>query len=165
MSFLNFAGLLFLGAIPIIVLLYLLKLKRTRVVIPSLILWQKSIEDLIANTPFQKLRANLFMLLQILVVLLLTLGLARPVLLSHPLKKRNIVLLRDRSASMKSIDKNGKSRLDSAKKQARDIISNLKKNDTLMLIAFDNSASVLQGFTNDKKLLKHRIDELEATDR
>ncbi|MCD6384763.1 VWA domain-containing protein, partial [Candidatus Sumerlaeota bacterium] len=93
------------------------------------------------------------------------LGLARPVLLSHPLKKRNIALLLDRSASMKSIDKNGKSRLDSVKKQALDIISNLKKNDTLMLIAFDNSASVLQGFTNDKKLLKHRIDELKATDR
>lgn len=165
MSFLNYTGLLFLLAIPVVVLLYLLKLKRTRMVIPSILLWQKSIEDLIANTPFQKLRANLFLILQILVVLLLTLGIARPVLLSHPLKKRNIVLLVDRSASMKTIEKNGHSRLESAKNQALQIISNLKKNDSLMLIAFDDSATVLQGFTNDKKLLNQRIDELTASDK
>ena len=42
----------FLGLVPIVILLYLLKLRRTRVVIPSTMLWVKSLQDLTANAPF-----------------------------------------------------------------------------------------------------------------
>lgn len=164
MSFLHTAGFLFLFAIPVIILLYLLKLKRTRIVIPSLILWQRSIQDLIANTPFQRLRANIFLFLQILAVILLTLGIARPLLLSQPLKKRTVVLVIDRSASMKALNKDNTTRLEKAKQFALTALANLKRNDVVMLIAFDSSAYVLQGFTNDKKLVKEKINRLTATD-
>jgi len=163
-SFLNYTGLLFLLTIPVIVLLYLLKLKRRPVVVSSLILWQKSIQDLIANQPFQKLKANIFLLLQILIAVMLALAIARPILESQPLKRRTIVMVIDRSASMKTREADGKTRLDNAKRIALESIANLKRNDIAMVIAFDDSATVLQGFTNDKKLLKERIQRLEATD-
>jgi hypothetical protein len=73
-AFLAPAFLGFLALIPVIVLLYLLKLRRTEIVIPSTYLWIKSLQDLTANAPFQRLRKNLLLLLQIIAVLLLAIA-------------------------------------------------------------------------------------------
>ena len=48
------AGWLFLLAVPL-VLLYFLKLKRPRVQLPSLVLWQQVIRDERVNSPFRRL--------------------------------------------------------------------------------------------------------------
>ena len=63
---------------PAIVLLYFLKLKRHPLEVPSTYLWRKSIEDLRVNSIWQRLRRNLLMLLQLIVLLLAMLALARP---------------------------------------------------------------------------------------
>jgi len=76
--FITPAFLWFLAAIPVIIILYLLKLRRTEVVISSTLLWLRSLQDLTANAPFQRLRKNLLLLLQILIALALGLALARP---------------------------------------------------------------------------------------
>ena len=63
MSFLT--PLAFLGgllAIPII-LLYMLRLRRREVTISSTFLWQQLLQDREANTPWQRLRRNLLLLL------------------------------------------------------------------------------------------------------
>ncbi|MFC1736811.1 BatA domain-containing protein, partial [Candidatus Hydrogenedentota bacterium] len=77
-NFMTPAFFAFLGLIPIVVLLYLLKLRRTQVIISSTMLWIKSLDDLTANAPFQRLRKNLLLFLQILILLLVVTGLARP---------------------------------------------------------------------------------------
>ena len=62
---------LILAAVPpAIVALYFLKLKRRPVEVPSTYLWHKSIEDLHVNSIWQRLRRNLLLWLQLLVVLL-----------------------------------------------------------------------------------------------
>lgn len=164
MSFLHYTAFLFLAAIPLIILLYLLKLKRVRIEVPSIMLWQKSVEDLIANTPFQKLKTNIFMLLQILIALLLIVALARPILLERPMERRNIVILIDRSASMKSTDINGKMRIEKAKDLARNTIHNMRKDDNAMLVSFDLNASVVQGFSSDKRLLLGQLESIQPVD-
>ena len=164
MSFLHYTAFLFLAAIPLIILLYLLKLKRVRVEVPSLMLWQKSVEDLIANTPFQKLKTNIFMLLQILIALLLVVALARPILLERPMERRNIVIVIDRSASMKAADVNGKTRLEKAQDLARETIQDMRKDDNAMLVSFDLTAAVIQGFTSDKRLLLERLHNIQPVD-
>src|SRR4051812_10010952 len=65
--------------VPLLLVLYFLKLRRREMTVPSTLLWKKAIQDLQVNAPFQKLRRNLLLLLQLLILLFLLLALSRPV--------------------------------------------------------------------------------------
>jgi len=100
MSFLNPAGLLFLLAIPAVVLLHLLKIRRRRVQVSSTLLWADSLRDQQASAPFRRLKPNLLLLLQILILLLLALALARPSRTTLVSGYERTVFVLDISASM-----------------------------------------------------------------
>src|ERR1700759_1953946 len=112
-------------AVPTLVLLYFLKLKRREMDVASTFLWKKAIQDLQVNAPFQKLRRNLLLLLQLLLLVLLCLALSRPVSNYTPGAGKSSVILIDRSASMTAKDVKGHSRLDEAKSQAKDLIASM----------------------------------------
>ena len=63
---------------PAVVALYFLKLRRQPLEVPSTYLWQKSIEDLHVNSLWQRIRQNLLMYLQLLLLLLVIFALLRP---------------------------------------------------------------------------------------
>ena len=66
MSFLKPTSLYLLFLIPLLLLLYALKLRRKTYTVSSSLLWEHAIEDMKANTPFQRLRKNLLTPLQII---------------------------------------------------------------------------------------------------
>ncbi len=104
MTLLNPSGLLFgLLAIPLVAL-YLLKMRRPEMPFSSLYLWERAVRDMQANAPWQKLRRNLLLLLQLLALVSLTLALARPARLTPGLTGQNTVVLLDASASMQADD-------------------------------------------------------------
>lgn len=154
-------------AIPALLILYFLKLRRREMAVPSTFLWKKSIQDLQVNSPFQKLRRNLLLLLQLLLLILLLLSLARPVTNYRPGAGQRTVILIDRSASMSARDfDNGKTtRLDEAKRRARELIDSMGRHASAMVIAFDDSAQTVQQWTTDTVALRHAVDSIRGTDR
>ena len=164
MSFLNPLALLALLSVPLLVLLYFLKLKRPQFRVPSTLLWQKVIEDMRVNSPFQKLRKSLLMLLQIIALLAAIFALARPLVLVRESVDESLIVLIDNSASMGAVEPGGRTRLDLAKKEAQRIADGLAKGDEMMLIAFNTRAHALCGFTNNRRMLKEHIDAVGTTE-
>jgi hypothetical protein len=153
-------------AIPLLVLLYFLKLRRREQPVSSTLLWKKAIQDLQVNAPFQKLRRNLLLLLQLLILIALLLALSRPVANFTPGAGPRTIILIDRSAPMSATDMpGGRSRLDEAKKQASDLVKTLSTSGEAMVIEFDDTAQTLQPFTSDIPALLNAIDSIQPTDR
>ena len=61
MNFLAPAGFALGLLLPVIVALYLLKLRRTEHEVSSIYLWRRMVRDVEANAPWQKLRPNLLL--------------------------------------------------------------------------------------------------------
>src|SRR5438876_7698883 len=155
-------------AVPALLVLYFLKLRRRDMPVSSTLLWRKAIQDLQVNAPFQRLRRNLLLLLQLLLLALLCLALSRPVANFTPGAAKLTVILIDRSGSMSAIeDYNGNkhSRLEEAKKQAKALVDSMTRKESAMIIAFDDSAEVIQPLTTDAGALRTAIDRVQPTDR
>lgn len=164
-------------AVPALLILYFLKLRRHDVEISTTLLWKKAIQDLQANAPFQKLRRNLLLVLQLLVLAAILLAVAQPQFRGRPVSGERHLILIDASASMNARDARSRSgaivsRLDAAKEQAIDLVENLAQpgwldtdsGDRAMVVAFDSSARALQTFTNDRNLLRRAIESIRPTD-
>jgi hypothetical protein len=117
------------------------------------------------NAPFQKLRRNLLLLLQLLLLALLCLALSRPVTNYTPGAGKTSVILIDRSASMAAKDMDGRTRLDEAKRRARDLIASMNRGASATVIAFDDQAETVQPFTTDAQALRNAVDSIQQTDR
>ncbi|MDK2971569.1 MAG: hypothetical protein PWP23_1324 [Candidatus Sumerlaeota bacterium] len=154
-----------LGALlPLLVVFYLLKLKRKRVTMPSTLLWRRSVQDLIANAPFQKLRNNILLWLQLLLLALLILAFMRPVMKLENLGGTTVVLLIDNSASMASTEANGMTRLELAQKAAREALDTLGNRDEAIVISFSDRTNVVQTLTSDRGALRAAINSIQVRD-
>ena len=152
--------------IPSLLLLYFLKLRRREVTVSSTLLWRKAIQDLQVNAPFQKLRRNLLLLLQMLLLIALLLALSRPMAKWAATAGQASVILIDRSASMNARDEaDGRSRLDEAKRRAIELVNTMKRGSTAMVIAFDDTPVTVQPFTSDAQALRTAINAIQPSDR
>ncbi|MCU0917372.1 MAG: VWA domain-containing protein [Planctomycetes bacterium] len=159
-------------ALPLLLLLYFLKLKRQEVVVSSTLLWKRAVQDLQVNAPFQRLRRNLLLLLQLLALAAVLIALAGPVLAWKGGPGQRYVVLIDRSASMNATDI-APSRLGAAKEQAKAFVASLRSgsalslregSDLAMVIAFDEHAKVMCSFTSDRRQLLAALDAIEPGD-
>ncbi len=154
------AAWLFLLLGPLI-LVYFLKLRRPRYEVPSLALWRQVISDQRVNSPFQKFKRNLLLLLQILLLCALIMGAMQPYWPAGNDGSQAIPVLIDVSASMGALDKpGGSSRLDAAKAEVRKLIDNLLPEQRLSLIAVDSTARRLTDFTDNQRVLRDALNGL-----
>lgn len=155
---------LFLLLIPLIIF-YFLKLKRPRLDVASLALWQQVISDQRVNSPFQKFKRNLLLLLQVIILSLLALAAMQPFLQGEEQQLKDLPILIDCSASMGAVDEeSGKSRLDLVKEQVREVIEDMLPGQRITLIAVNSTARRLTEFTDNQPVLLSALDEIEVTD-
>jgi hypothetical protein len=149
--------LLGLLAVPII-LLYMLRLRRREVMVSSTMLWQKLLRDREANAPWQRLRRNLLLFLQLLILALLVLALARPFLPTPSVINSSVVVLLDGSASMQAADVEP-NRFAAAQEEVHRLISELGGNNQMTLIQVGQTPTVIAPPTGDKTALRQAVNE------
>jgi hypothetical protein len=153
------APLAFLGlliALPII-LLYMLRLRRREVVISSTFLWQQVLQDREANTPWQRLRRNALLLLQLLILALMVLALARPFVTVPAYTAGRTAVLIDASASMNATDPGDFTRFAAAQARALDLISTLGADNAMSIIRVADQPEVLAPYTTDHAVLRQAV--------
>src|ERR1700745_1449360 len=87
-------------SLPIVVIFYLLKVRRHDEEISSTFLWNDLIRDLAAHAPLQRLKWSLLLVLQLIGLALFAVAIARPFTEQEGKKPVHAVLLLDGSASM-----------------------------------------------------------------
>lgn len=154
----------FLGliTIPIIIILYLLKQRHKDYTVSSLFLWEEVLKDLEANAPWQKLKKNLLMFLQIIAALLLVFALAKPFLNAGGSNAEHVIVALDTSLSMKATDV-GESRFEAAKSKANELISNLKPGTMVTLISIGRSVNIEENLSSNRASLQDKLSRLKAS--
>lgn len=166
MTFLVPLAFALLALIPPIIALYLLKLRRQDHVVSSTYLWQRFVRDVEANAPWQKLRRNLLLFLQILLLLLLILALARPATQAEGVAGQTLILILDTSASMAATDgdTSGQTRLNAAQATARELATNLPDDARVtVLAAAGGQVETLISASQDRRQVLSALDSLQPT--
>jgi Ca-activated chloride channel homolog len=144
-----------------IILLYMLRLRRQEMPVSSVMLWEKLLRDREANAPWQRLRRNLLLLLQLLVLAALVLALARPFWPIPTIASGSVVVLLDGSASMLATDVEP-NRFTAATREVERLISNLSGQDRMTIILVGQTPTVLAAAANDRSLLRQALSEASA---
>lgn len=163
MRFLNpTAFLALLLALPIIAL-YFLRLRRREITVASILLWETVLTDRHANRPWQKLRRNWLLAIQILALLALVLALARPAFPIPLALHGQIIVLLDTSASMQATTEAGKTRFDVALRALRELAGTLEGGDEVTLVAVGPTPRLLLRGV-DAPTLRQTLPNLRPTD-
>ena len=148
-----------LALIPLAAI-YFLKVRPRRKSTPAYFLWEKIFSEKRATSLFNKLRDLFSLLLMLLAFALLALALARPELSSDD--RKDLLLLIDHSASMSAKD-GLQTRLDSAKKAAREIAVALDGNQRAAVAAVGRDIEFLSHLSESPRELIDAIDQISPS--
>ncbi len=159
MSFLNIWPLFFLVTIPFLILLYILKEKSEDLSVSSLIFWQEIYKTLEVNSPFEKLKKNIMLFLQILIALLIILALMNPFIRFFGKEYTDLIIVIDNSASMLGINKE-ENCIDRGKAIAKEYIESAANSTKISVITANKDVEVLVTASKNKDLVKDKIDSI-----
>jgi Ca-activated chloride channel family protein len=140
--------------LPVVVIFYLLKVRRHDEEVSSTFLWNDLIRDLAAHEPLQRLKWSLLLVLQLIALALITGAVARPFSEQIGQKPVQAVLLVDGSASMQATDVQP-SRFAKAVDAARSTLTQLPENSLATAILVAAHPQVLVAATQDR----HQVEK------
>src|SRR5262245_20050158 len=160
MTFLLPLGLLALLTLPVILVLHLLRERRRRVAVPSLLLWQ-NLPRKREGERIRRLPLTLLLLLHLLVAALIGLALGWPQLAGAlGGTARQIAIIIDTSTSM-AARAGASTRFALARERARTALSGLESGDRAILIAAGPTARVVASASaTDVSALLGALDQL-----
>ena len=150
----------FLGlALPAILALYFLRIRRPTRIVSAIHLWPDQIRDRQANVPWQRLRPSWLLLLQLLAATALVLAALQPALPASATLARHSIVLLDASASMQATDVTP-SRFAEAKRQVGVIIDQLGPQDRMTLISVAPTSRIIASSVGNRDALHHALDSI-----
>ena len=155
--------LIFLILIPVIIIMYLLKQKAVERPVSSLFLWNEMYQNAEANTPWEKLKKNWLLILQIITLLILIAALCSPYLLKGGVGADQVVIVVDQSASMGTLYEGETTRLEAAVKEAVSYVKGLKSGTRITIIASAEDAVLLYTNGDDKGQAANVLQEIPQT--
>ncbi len=139
----------FLALTPLLILMYILKQKFEEREVGSIFLWQKVLKDVEVNTPWQRLKKNLLLLLQILFVMLAAFTLSDPYFRTAGSGYANLILVIDNTGSMNT--RYGEAtRLEEAKALAEAAVRNAGGKTAITLIRGGRYPEIMLSKAADK---------------
>ncbi|MBQ7637088.1 MAG: VWA domain-containing protein [Lachnospiraceae bacterium] len=163
MRFMHLWPLFLLLLIPAVIIMYLLKQKAVAHSVPSLFLWNEMYRNKESDTPWEKLKKNKLLIIQIITILVLVFCLMSPYTSTENEASSNVVLLIDNSGSMSTELSNNRSRLDYAKNAARELVKTLDDNTAVTVIACSNRTTSLLSGSLDKAAVLSAIESIKPT--
>jgi hypothetical protein len=163
-TFLNAWAVGFAAVAPVIVLLYLLKLKRRPIAVSTLQFWQRVLQENRRRALFQRLRQLFSLLLHLLIFALILGALLRPTLDQQVREGASAVLILDTRARMQAIEPDGQTRFAKAKAAAAGIARQASAMRQMAVISVNAGPSVVTPFTDDEKVLRESVENVTITD-
>ncbi|HSU56322.1 MAG TPA: BatA and WFA domain-containing protein [Candidatus Dormibacteraeota bacterium] len=163
MNFLAPAAFLFAISLPVVVVFYLLKRKRVVKLVSSTLLWQKFLSETQASAPFQRLRKNWLLILQLILLALAVLALSRPFFATKTKPAQLRVVILDASASMQATDESP-SRFEKARSEALKWVDGLANNDQMVILQAGANTEVKQSATSEKAALRRALQSCVCSD-
>lgn len=162
----NPAGLWALALAVPILLLHVLRPRRAPFTVSSTFLWDRVEKPVSASAPWQKLRWSVLLILQLLIVALLALALARPAsVTAAPLAKHTVFVV-DVSGSMAARDGAGdgaQHRLDRAKAIARQLRAELPSGGQASVVLAGPQPRVVLSTSSDRSAFDAALRRVAIT--
>ena len=162
MSLLAPLGLALAALIPVLILFYLLKVRRQEYEVGSTYLWQDLLRDLAAHEPWQRFHWSVLLFLQLLLIGLLVFAVARPFYVAQAEEVVHAVIVIDGGASMQATDVDP-NRFEAAKRAARETVHGLADGSVGTVILAADQPRVLAPATADRGTLDRAIDGAQVT--
>ncbi len=168
-------------AVPALLLLYFLRLRRRPVRVSTTMFWDQAVRDLQVNVPWRMIRPSWLLLLQLLALASLLVAFARPIVKGRGPEATRLIMLIDASASMGAMDGRASAassasaaapslitRLEQAKARAGELIDRALEGDSgveIAVVSMAGSPQLVQPLTSDRRTLVAAIDSIEQTDQ
>ena len=163
MKLLHLWPLFLLLLIPVIIIMYLLKQKAVDTPVSSLFLWREMYRNVEANTPWEKLKKNWLLILQILTLIVLVFALTSPYILSGSVGADHAIIVIDNSAGMNASYDENNTRLQHAVEEAQDYVRSLKTGTGISIITSNNKATLVLSNSDDKSQALNELKAIEPT--
>lgn len=151
-----------LALLGLVGLFYLLRPKRQRILVASLLLWKRTLQREEKRTWIDWLKRHLLLILQFLAVVALVLTLARPQCVGSRSVGPPVAVVIDASLSMQIADV-GRSRLEAVKDQAIAFIRSLPGDVRISVLSAGGTTKLLTMHSTDRFETEATIGDIEQT--
>ncbi len=171
-------------ALPALLALYFLRLRRRPLRVSSTLLWEQAARDLQVNVPLRMIRWSALLLLHLAALTCLLIAVARPAIGSGGAAGSRVVIIIDCSGSMGATDMpphspssaaatggSPRTRLAAAKDRAFDLIESIGRagaggaRPRCMVMSMASAPQALTGFTTDLRELRDAVESVAQTDQ